>query len=178
MIRPFVISNLAVLLFVAAASAQAVDETYIGVQAASFDLDIEDIEPTVEPSGIIGRFGGSMGDVLIFEGRVGAGLSDDTKGAGVDAVTVDLNYLVGGYGLLRANVSETLFPYLIGGATLVDVGATDTPAIDGTETSFSYGLGFDVRVSEGLGFGIEYMRYVDSDDYDLDALSIGVNARF
>lgn len=165
-------------LLMSAAGAQAVDETYMGFQVAGFELDRQEIAQTLEPSAGIGRLGGSMGDMLLFEGRVGTGLSDDSQSSGADAVTVDVGYLVGGYGLLRANVSETLFPYLIAGATLVDLDATGAPGIAGSETSFSYGVGFDARVSQGLGFGIEYMRYVDGGDYNLDALSFGVTARF
>lgn len=165
-------------LSVTAAIAHAVDETYVGFQFAGTELDRGERVQNAEPSAIVGRLGGAMGDVLMFEGRLGTGLSGDTQGSGGEAVTVDVGHLVGAFALARANVSETLFPYLVAGATLVDLDASDAPDIDGTETSFSYGVGFDARVSQAVGFGIEYIRYVDGGNFDLDALSLGGVVRF
>ncbi len=178
MMRTITVSAVSLGLLLTVGAAKAVDETYMGFQVGGLELDQQGQEETIEPAMVVGRLGGSTGDWLMFEGRVGTGLSDDTQGAGGDRVTVDVGYLVGGYGILRANVSEMLFPYAIAGGTLIDLDVTGDAGIDGSETSFSYGVGFDARVSQSLGFGIEYMRYVDGGDYDLDALSVGITARF
>jgi len=159
-------------------AAHAVDETYMGFQVAGLEVEPDSTNESVDPSMLIGRLGGTTGNGLLFEGRVGTGLSDDTSGTGGNQLTVDVRYLVGGYGILRGNVSETLFPYLIAGGTLLDLDAPGDAKVDGTETSLSYGVGFDARVSQSLSFGIEYMRYVDSGAFDLDALSIGITGRF
>lgn len=159
-------------------TAHAADETYIGVQVSGLELEDDQTDNTLEPSAFVGRIGGSMNGLLTFEGRIGTGLSDDSRRSGGGTITADLNYLVGGYGLLRGNVSGTLFPYAIAGGSLLDFNATGDEDIDGTETSLSYGAGFDARVTPGFKVGIEYIRYVDGQDYDLDALSVSIVSRF
>ena len=178
MIRLIYRSVLGCLLALSSTVAVAVDETYMGLQFAGLQLDRDEVDKTFEPSGLIGRLGASVNDVLFFEGRVGTGLSNDGQETQEGSVTVDINYLAGGYGLLRANVSQTVSPYLIAGATVIELDSPKEASLDGTETSFSYGVGFDARVSPALSFGIEYIRYVGGGGYDLDALAVGVTGRF
>ena len=159
-------------------AAQAADESYVGVQASGLELEHDQGFNSLEPSALVGRVGGSVSDFLVFEGRIGTGLSDDSLRSGGRTITADLNYLVGGYGLFRGNVSGTLFPYAIAGGSLLDFDSTGNNDSDGTETSLSYGAGFDVRVTPAFKVGIEYIRYVDTADYDLDALSVGITSRF
>lgn len=159
-------------------SAAAVDQRYIGLQVSGLEFDDPSNTETLEPAGVIGRMGGSLNDLVIFEGRVGAGISDDSSGPESNPTTLDMKYMVGGYALLRGNVSGTLFPYVIAGGTLVDLDASNNPAVQGTETSLSYGLGFDAAVTTKMRVGVEYMRYIDGSDFNLDAIAIGLAARF
>ncbi|AUB78255.1 hypothetical protein BBH56_03490 [Spiribacter roseus] len=150
----------------------------MGVQFAQAQLNKDQLDETFEPSAIVGRIGASATEGFVFEGRIGTGVSNDSRKSGGQDVTVDVNYLVGGYGLLRGNFSETLYPYAIAGATIVDLEVPNNRGLNGEKTSLSYGVGFDARVSQALGLGVEYIRYISHNDFDLDGLSIGFTVRY
>ena len=37
----------------------------------------------------------------------------------------------------------------------------------------SYGIGADIGIGNNVALNIEYMRYLDKSDYDLDAVAVG-----
>jgi len=74
-------------------------------------------------------------------------------------------YAIGGYSNVRGRTSVRS-----GGVLL----SRDTDSVDGG----SYGIGVDVSLAGTLGLNAEYMRYLDKDNYELNAISVGIRSAF
>lgn len=154
----------------------SLQDPYFGGQVSSFNLDANGVGDSINPSAGIARIGIRSGEWVLFEGRIGTGIADDSEGLRPNEVTADIGYLLGGYLIAKKELANTFSPYAALGATVVDI---DTSPVNiGTENSLSYGVGVDARVSEKISVNTEYMRYIDADKYDLDAISVGVKSRF
>ena len=156
----------------------AVEESYAGVQFAQFEYDQSGLG-SADPTMVVGRFGGSVDRHFGFEARLGLGLSGDSLTIDDESADVDIDYLVGGYGIARLPIAGTITPYGIAGVTLADLSAdADAIAASGTETSLSWGIGVEASVTPVASVSLEYMQYFDDSAYDITALSLGFRVRF
>ena len=114
--------------------------SYGGIQYASFDssisIDGTTIPEDFSPTGLIGRLGNNINENFSVEGRLGLGLSDDTITAsdGIDTVslTVELDTLIGVYGVGHIMLNESSSVYGLIGLTKVD--GTISGSISGSVT--------------------------------------------
>lgn len=157
---------------------------YIGLNYSQYELDVDATSNTIKPTGVTLRVGVELNDMFGLEGRIGTGIEDDTRSSGVGSVEFELDRIYGGYAKLSVPVLEMLRPYAIGGysevrgRTSVRSGGVllsrDTDSVDGG----SYGIGVDVSLAGTLGLNAEYMRYLDKDNYELNAISVGIRSAF
>lgn len=157
---------------------------YIGLNYSQYELDVDATNNTLKPTGATLRVGADFNDMFGLEARIGTGIEDDNRSSGLGSVEFELDHIYGGYLKLSVPVFEMLRPYAIGGysevrgRTSVRSGGTliarDTDSVDGG----SYGIGVDASLAGALGLNVEYMRYLDKDDYELNAISVGIRSGF
>lgn len=157
------------------------DETYFGFQYAQVEEDDLDLEPTAAVFRI-----GSMGDNGVgFEGRIGFGLSDDDVSETVPifgdiSAELDIDTILGIYLVGQANTGGAVSVYGIIGFTVVDytidvdLGILGSESDSDDESDLSYGFGANFDVSDKVSLNIEYMQYLDKDDIDASAISVGL----
>ena len=157
---------------------------YIGLNYSQYELDFNATSNTIKPTGVTLRAGAELNDMFGLEARIGTGIEDDTRSSGLGSVEFELDRIYGGYAKLSVPVFEMLRPYAIGGysnvrsRTSVRAGGVlvsrDTDSVDGG----SYGIGVVVSLAAAIGLNVEYMRYLDKDDYELSAISVGIRSPF
>ncbi len=142
-------------------------DTYGVVQFAMADVDTDlgDADPTA----LVGRFGKFMTDNVSVEGRFGIGLSDDeTEFLGID-VDIDIETVFGVYLLGHASPSGGNSFYGLIGITRGEIEASALGESDSdSETDLSFGLGVNIG-----RFNIEFVNYIDEDDVEATAISLG-----
>lgn len=161
---------------------------YGGIQYAITDFSFEGVSEDISPTALIGRAGSNINQYLSIEGRLGFGLSDDTvtvsDGVTTASASVDLDTLIGFYGVGRAPLGKSSSLYALLGFTRVD--ATRSGSITGLspasvsddETDLSYGFGADIGILYNLWVNVEYVQYLDKTDFDVSAIALGLRFGF
>ena len=163
------------------------DNGYIGVQYGIGNYSEKNISKDFKPTALITRFGYYFHPNYSVEGRLGFGLQDDTQFlpefgvAGLDA-KFELDSIMGVYGTGHFNLSESSSLYGVLGVSGVEV-TTSVPAFPaatstGDETSISYGIGADIGIGKNFILNIEYMKYLDKDNFDLGVIGAGAVFNF
>lgn len=167
-------------LFGSNAVANTGGETYFGFQYAQIDEDELDLEPVVGVFRI-----GSIGDRGIgFEGRIGLGLSSDDISEtdpflGDISLELEVDTLLGIYLVGQTTTGAVSIYGIIGFTQLdftvdVDLGIFGSESESDDESDLSYGFGAKFDVSDKLSLNIEFMQYLDKDDFDINAISLGI----
>lgn len=161
---------------------------YGGIQYASFDFSADDISEDFSPTGLIGRVGNKINENFAIEGRLGLGLSDDTITAtdGIDtaSLSIELDTLIGVYGIGHVMLSESSSIYALIGFTQIDATASASVTNVGSasasddESDLSYGIGADIGISNNIALNVEYVQYLDKSDFDVSAIAFGVKFGF
>ncbi|MCH8542325.1 MAG: porin family protein [Alcanivorax sp.] len=150
-------------------------QIYAGALVSQFTLDVDGISDRPRPLGVVGRLGYFLTDQIALEARAGTGFEKDR----VSGINTGLDRLYGGYLLGLLPLGESSAFYWVAGysdarVSLSGGGVSEKDSADG----FSYGAGFDFFASDGIGLSAEYIRYLDKDDYDLYAISLGMRYSF
>ncbi len=112
------------------------------------------------------RFGAEFNENLSGEFRVGFGVVDDT----INGSTYELNTLFGIYIRGAAQISDTVKPYILLGASRGEVSSN---GYSFTESDMSFGAGVDFKLSDRNSLNLEYMSLYDKDGSDITALALG-----
>ena len=144
-------------------------ESYGGLQYAFVNVDFDGIGD-VDPTALVGKLGHFFNDNIAIEGRLGTGLQDDD----ILGVDVDIESLIGVYGVFHvSSSSETTFYGVLGYTDAEADFSGPGGSAEGDESSFSFGFGANISL-----LNIEYMSYIDEDDTEATAISIGYVTRF
>ncbi|MGD8420988.1 MAG: porin family protein [Gammaproteobacteria bacterium] len=160
-------------------------EYYFGLQYGYGNYDEDGISETFEPTLLIGRFGRFLTPVIAIEGRLGAGLDDDTHNLpefGNRDATLEIDSMLGLFGTAHLNLTESSSIYGVLGMSKVK-GTASLPSFPGLEStesnsSVSYGFGADIGIGSRWAVNIEYIRYLDKEDFDFDVGSVGASFNF
>lgn len=155
--------------------ANSAGDTYLGIQYAIGDYSEPDI-PDFSPTALVGRFGGFVHPNFAFEGRFGIGIKDDTQNVFGFDTTLELDTLVGLYGVGHLYITESSSVYGLIGFSGVDGAVTVAGSPDSesdSETDLSYGVGANIGITKNIGLNAEYISYI-SKDFDLNAIGFGV----
>ncbi len=148
-------------------------DTYGGLQYALVTYD-EDGFDEAEPTALVGRYGQFVNDSVSIEGRIGFGLSDDSVDVGAFDIDIEVNHLFGIYGVFHANSNSDTSVYGVLGFTQGELeGSAMGISVSEDDSGLSYGFGVNIK-----SFNIEYMSYIDEDDYDVTAISLGFATQF
>jgi hypothetical protein len=132
---------------------------------------------TAKPTAIGLKLGKVINDNFALEGRFGTGLTDDDLGGGVGDVEVD--YFLGAYAKGILPLSPRFALYGLAGVTYGDLSASGGGLrFSGSDADFSYGIGLDWMIGATTSLNVEWARLFDASNYQLDALTVGVNFRF
>lgn len=158
--------------------AEANDSPYLGIQYAFGDIGVADLSENFEPTTLVGRVGRYFRKHYAFEGRIAFPVSDDTKTISGTETSVGLFGLLGAYGAAHLNLGNRFSFYGIGGLTLAALERGTPVASDSdSKLGLSYGVGADIDVGLTV-LNIEYMSYLDDDNFDFDALGVGLKIIF
>jgi opacity protein-like surface antigen len=157
---------------------------YFGVQVAQINLEPKDV-PDMDISALVLRIGYMPHENFGVEGRLGGGTSEEDSDFtlnGNDAnLEVEIESFAGVYGVGRYHFNESASIYGLAGFTSfaikrkLDAGRGPGSG-SGTEdeTSFSIGGGIDWGFSDKFSINLELMSYLDNDDFEATAISLGV----
>lgn len=148
---------------------------YVGLNYSQYELTNNATTSTLNPTGATVRAGIDFTSFLAVEARAGVGVNSDQRGP----AEFDLDRLYGGYLKLSVPIAGMLKPYAIAGysemrgkASVLGVSTTDTYSDE------SYGVGADASIAGVIGLNVEYMRYLDENNTELNAVSVGVRSSF
>ena len=159
-------------------------ENYFGLQYGYGNYDEDGISETYEPTMLIGRFGRFITPVFAIEGRLGTGLDDDTHnlpGFGDRDATLEIDSMFGIYGTAHLDIAKSSSIYGVLGVSRIE-GTASLPVLELESTeknsSVSYGVGADIGIGDRWALNVEYIRYLDKDDFDFDVGSVGASFKF
>lgn len=169
-------------LMSAPAFADTVGTNYAGLQFAQATYDesgVDDLNPTA----LIGRLGHYFHENFSLEGRLGFGLSDDSLSGNGLTADFEIDSLFGFYGVGHLPINEVASVYALAGftqgeASITVSDGTNSASESDDDSGFSYGLGAAFNVSPNAALTVEYISYLDKSDYQLTALSAGMNFTF
>ena len=167
-----------------ASSAALAAGPYIGANYTQFQFEGEDSDNKLKPEAVVIRGGIEFNDFVGLEARGGMGVRSDERSGALGSVKYDLDHIYGGYLKLSAPVGEHFRPYVVGGYTeargkvTVSSGGGSVSRESDTVSDESFGAGVDLKLSEAVALNVEYMRYLDKDDYDLNGISVGFRSAF
>ena len=156
-------------------------DAYLGIGYGVSEFSAEGI-PDFNPSGLVVRFGGIFNRYFAIEGRFGVGLEEDTQNINGVEASVELDSLMGAYGVGHINFGKSSSVYGLIGVSRVE-GTVKVPTIPGAtasddESDLSFGIGVDVGITKSISLNIEYVSYVNKTDFDLSAIGLGAVIRF
>jgi hypothetical protein len=161
---------------------------YAGIQYASTDFSFDGVPEEFSPTALIGRAGSNFNQYVSIEGRLGIGLSDDTitatDGVTTASVSIEIDTLIGLYGIGRVPLGKSSSLYALIGFTQVD--ATKSASLTGSgsaslsddESDLSYGVGADIGIRYNLWVNVEYVQYLDKSDIEVSAIAVGMRFGF
>lgn len=181
----FVVLTSSMFLVTGTGVAGTEGQYYIGLNYAEGDYEEDGISETFNPTMLVGRFGRFITPNFSIEGRLGFDQDDDTQSLpefGNRDFALELDSLYGIYGTGHFNLTESSSIYAVLGFSRVK-GTASIPSIPGLESteknsSVSYGIGTDIGIGSNWALNVEFIRYLDDDEFDLDATNIGATFRF
>lgn len=154
--------------------------SYIGLQYAQTSYE-DDANVEVDPSALVGRFGYFVTDYFSLETRAGFGIGDDeAEWDGYSTgVNVEIDYLFGAYGVGHLPINDMLSVYALAGFTQGEFTAEAGPySYSDDDSGFSYGIGGQANFTPAVAATVEYTSYLDKSDYEISAISAGLNYQF
>lgn len=153
---------------------------YIGLNYTQFQLESDDTDNKLKPEGITLRGGIEFNEFIGLEARGAMGVRSDER----NSIKYDLDHLYGGYLKVSLPLAEHVRPYIIGGYTeargkvTLDTSIGSASRETDTVSDESYGAGIDFQLTDTFGMNVEYMRYLDKSDYELNGISVGFRSAF
>lgn len=150
-------------------------DAYYGIQLANFTYE-EDGFPDFEPTAAVFRIG-SYGEGIGYETRIGLGLADDSNTVGSFDLDFEINTIFGFYLNVGKQAQSSGFYGLLGFSVIdaeatASIGSVSASASD-SESGLSFGFGGSFKLSEDVALNIEYMSYLDEDEFSFSAVSFG-----
>ena len=128
----------------------------------------------------LGVLGGQvLGPHWAVEGRLAAGIDEDTINVGSATVPVDVGFSLSGLVKGILPLGPRFGIYGLAGISLADFGGPNAAVTASTsEAGFSYGAGVEIGFLPTVSLTLEWMRMLARSDFNLDAASLALNFRF
>jgi outer membrane immunogenic protein len=148
-------------------------DSYFGLQYGMVTYS-EDELSDLNPSVLIFRFGQHATENFSIEGRFGLGVADDSLDISGVNLSLEIDSVIGVYGVIHAGSSADSSLYALFGFTKVEVtGTVSAPGFQSESlTDSDSGASFGIGVELG-NFNIEFTQYLSESTYDVTAISLG-----
>lgn len=186
----------AFLLLIGAANTVAADNRdYFALHYSAITYEDTSLGESLEfkPTALVARMGSFINRYLAIEARFGFGLSDDAittsgnstlLGAYSGNIGYDIKNLFAVYAVGNLSVTDRFDLYgLLGyssvdadisfGLTTAKYGVSSLSGND-TENGLSYGFGAAIEIMKNRSLNIEYISYLDKDEFTLGGVNLGV----
>ncbi|GAA0839060.1 hypothetical protein GCM10009113_02000 [Marinobacter szutsaonensis] len=162
--------------FLATGAAQAQDMYKSGVGGLYAGLNYTFMNAELGPyDADVGTLSGKVGVMatpfLGIEARAGFGVDDDT----INGVDVSVDNFYGGYATFNLANESPVTPYAVLGFTRIEA---EVGSVEDDDSDVSYGIGANMEFAPNLSGNLEYMRYYDDDNVELDGLGVGIQLNF
>ncbi|MBS3803615.1 MAG: porin family protein [Oleiphilaceae bacterium] len=148
---------------------------YAGANYTFVDVDVDN-GGSADLGTLSGKVGGYITPYFGLEARAGFGVDDDRIGAGTD---LEADNFFGGYATVNVVNESPFTPYGIIGFTRYELESSGfQDSSDEDESGLSYGIGANMVINETLSGNLEYMRYLDEDDFVIDGIGLGLTLNF
>lgn len=175
------------LIITGTVAADPEGSSYLGLQYGVGKYSEKNISKDFNPTALIARFGYFFRPNYSIEGRIGTGLKGDTKflpefGLNGLKARFELDSILGIYGTGHIDMTASSSLYGVLGISSVEATAS-VPAFCAAKctesiSSISFGIGADFGIKDNLNLNIEYMRYIEKTDFDLDIIGAGLSFSF
>lgn len=162
-------------VFAMLATSHASASSYITIEGTSVTVQ-DNLDGELNPMGLRFRLGMPIAENLDLEGHFGFG-GDDRDSAYDEFSTSYMGAYLKGYVPIGFNSAF----YALGGFSGVSLSQTvNNNEFTDERYGFSYGAGFETKISERVDLTADYMRYVRDEDLfkDISAVSFGVKFYF
>ena len=150
-------------------------DNYFGVSLNAIEYTEDGTDGTLDFLSVNGTLGQRFNDNIKGEMRFGVGIDGDE----IEEIDIDLNNYFGVYIKAGPALGEQFFPYVILGYTQAKLEASAFGTeISETESGGSFGFGVDFSINAYTAINLEYLNYLDGDDWALDGFSFGVSQSF
>ena len=176
----------ALVFGVTASVAQAqepIQEGYLGVSHSFLTYEEDGFAEDFDLGALIAQAGARFNPYVAAELRAGIGTYDHTISSNGASLSAEVDYLVGGYGLVGIPTETPIYPYVIAGMTQGKLSASasgpgGSASVSESESDFSYGVGAKVSVTDKLALTAEYLQYFDESDYEISGITVGGQVKF
>jgi outer membrane immunogenic protein len=149
---------------------------YWGVGYSWIDYSEDAWNDEASLGALTGRLGYQYSDMISGEVRYSRGVRDDS----FSGVQVDLDHMYGIYGKVNLLTDVDFSPYAILGYTQGEATGFLAGAASASqkEHGVSYGVGVDLCRDQPVCMQVEYMSYVDKDNFQASGMLVGLKVRF
>jgi outer membrane autotransporter protein len=178
MIKIAIASALSLAAFTA--SAQMYGE--LGVTAVDIELNDSGSNLESSPTAIRGIVGYELNPNLAIEGLVAFGMNDDNfkvNGATAFGTKFELDNAIGIYAKPKVKFTPELEGFVRAGfARAKGTASGGGQSFSASETGFSYGLGLSYALNKMTSINVDYMSYLDKNDFTATGYTFGVGYKF
>jgi len=149
-------------------------EAYAGFQYASGSYS-EAASQALNPTLLMGRLGKYINDWFSLEGRVGAGIEDDSLNFPGTDISLNIDSVIGVYGLGHIDLNQVASVYGLLGVTRAEATVSSPGLIPNSEdeAGLSFGVGADLDIGNRISMNIEYLQYLNKSNFDFSAIGVG-----
>lgn len=184
--KKIVLASSAVAMMSAGTLAQAqapIDQGYLGANYVFLTYEEDGFSEDLDLGALVGKAGAKFTPYFAAELRGGFGVADESISANGATAELELDYLIGGYGVLGLPNESPVYPYVVLGYTKGKLSASasgpgGSASISESETDVSYGVGANFAVTEQFQVNAEYMNYFDKDGVEISGVSVGATLLF
>lgn len=164
--------NLVLAAGMSVASCLSVAEGYVGLGATTMELDIGEFGK-YDMAAMYAVVGNQMNENVALEFRLGTGFSDGESYVYGEEVTTEIDDFMGVYMKLGSRVSEDFYPYAIVGFNRIKATVSVQQYSDSTsENDTAFGIGAKFGSASDMNFSVEYLRYYNESDVEINGISL------
>jgi opacity protein-like surface antigen len=177
-------SMVALMTTAAFASAQGnAPQAYVGGNYVFVTYEDDGFAEDIDLGALVAKVGTKINPYFSAELRAGFGVADETATVDDFSGKIEIDYLVGGYGVLGIPNETPVYPYVVLGFTKGELTASVTgpggsASASASESDISYGIGANFDINNNIQMNAEYMNYIDKDGAEISGISVGASYLF
>lgn len=162
---------------------EPVEQGYIGANYVFLTYEEDGFSEDLDLGALSAKAGAKFNPYFAAELRAGFGVADESVSAGGVTAELELDYLIGGYGVIGLPTESPVYPYVVVGYTKGELTASasgpgGSASFSDSESDFSYGVGANFAATEEFHVNVEYMNYLDKDGVEISGVSVGATVLF